>query len=134
MAGKTKKPRTWGGAREGSGRKPAYMLSDNQVKTMLRAAKNRAKTEGRTLDDVLLDLIYDRAAYEVEKSGGWVETVVAVAPRDRIAAIKIFKEFTISKRVESESHNHNYEHPGPAIGLPPMDADPALQIIQGGKK
>jgi hypothetical protein len=59
--------------------------------------------------------------------------VIEVPPKDRIAAIKVFKEYTIGKRIEKESHNHNYQHKGPAIGLPPMRQDPALKVVQGGK-
>lgn len=132
MSGK-KKMAGWGGKRAGSGRKPAYMATDAQVRAMLRAAKKRAQDEGKTLDDVLLDLIYNRQAYEVEKRGGKVEIVLEVSPKDRIAAIKIYKEFTIGKRIETESHNHNYQHEGPVIGLPEMDPDPALKVVQGGK-
>lgn len=132
MAGKPKRA-GWGGKREGSGRKPAYMLTDNQVKAMLRTAKKRAKDEDKTIDDVLLDIIYNRQAYELEKRGGKVDIVLEVPPKDRLAAIKIFKEFTIGKRIESKSETHNYQHKGPAIGLPPMDEDPALKVVKGGK-
>jgi hypothetical protein len=133
MAGKTKKPNSWGGKREGSGRKPAYMITDNQVKAMLKTAKKRAQEEGKTIDDVLMDIIYNRQAYEVEKPRGKVELVIEVPPKDRITAIKVFKEYTIGKRIEKESHNHNYQHEGPAIGLPPMREDPALKIVKSGK-
>lgn len=47
-----------GGARPGAGRKP-LSLSAQQIKDMREAAEKRAKKEGKTLFEVLLDWIYD---------------------------------------------------------------------------
>ena len=116
MSGKSRKPSNWGGVRPGSGRKPAYMLTDNQIKAMLRTAKKKAKEEGKALDDILLDIAYDPKD-----------------PKVQLAAIKLFKEFTMSKHTEKDINvNHNQ---GPKIGLPEMKRDPAKLIqIKGGSK
>lgn len=117
MAGRGKISK-WGGKRPGAGRKPAYMLTENQIAAMLRTARNRAKTLGKTIDEVLLDVIY---AAE-DKS-----TV-----RDKLAAIRLFKEFTMSK--QSEQNINVTQKVGPRIGLPPVKGeDPALKIMSGGK-
>lgn len=134
MSGKPKGPTGWGGSRPGAGRKPAFATNDAQVMAMLRLAKKRAKTEGKTIDDVLLDIIYNKQAYEVEKRGGRVEILMEVTPKDRLAAIKVFKEYTIGKRTESETHNHNYNHPEPIIELPEKRPDPGLKLVAKLKK
>ena len=106
---------TRGGKRAGAGRKPSYMLPENLVKTMLRTAKKKAKESGKTLDDILLELAYQKKD-----------------PRTRLAAIKLFKDFTMTKHTEKDINvNHNE---GPKIGLPEMKPDPALVLHEGGKK
>ena len=116
MAGKSKNANRWGGKRPGSGRKPAYMLTDNQIKAMLRSARKKAKAEGKTLDDVLLNIAYDT------KDTG-----------KQLAAIKLFKEFTMSKHTEKDINITDTR--GPKVGLPEMKPDPAKLIaIEGGKK
>ena len=116
MAGKSKNTNRWGGKRPGSGRKPAYMLTDNQIKAMLRAVRKKAKAEGETLDDVLIDIAYH------DKDTG-----------KRLAAIKLFKEFTMSKHTEKDINITDTR--GPKVGLPEMKPDPAKLIaIEGGKE
>ncbi len=72
-----------GGARPNSGPKPRT-LSANQVAKMLRKARRRAKSTGKDVDDILLDFIY---ADEVRIA-------------DRVACIKLWKEFTMAKLAE----------------------------------
>ena len=55
MAGKTKIGQ-WGGKREGAGR-PRYMMTDYQQKKMLQAARKRARETGKSIDEILLDII-----------------------------------------------------------------------------
>ena len=117
MSGKSKKPGGWGGVRPGAGPKPAYMLTENQIKAMLRRAKKKAKAEGGSLDDVLLTLAYDTKD-----------------PKLQLAAIKVFKDFTMSKHSTAEKDINVNHNQGPRIGLPEMEVDPALKIIKGGKK
>ena len=111
-----KKIENRGGARIGSGRKSKYALTEIAIDNMLKAAKRWAKEKGKTLDDVLLDIIYDT---ENE-------------PRVRMGGIKIYKEFTMAKSSEQNINHKNMD--GPKIGLPEMKPDPAKIIqIKGGK-
>jgi len=92
------------------------MLTDNQIKAMLRTAKKKAKDEGKALDDILLDIAYDPKD-----------------PKVQLAAIKLFKEFTMSKHTEKDININ--DKTGPKIGLPEMRPDPAQLIsIKGGLK
>jgi site-specific recombinase XerD len=121
MAGKKNisgKKENRGGRRPGAGRKPKYMLSETQIKNMLRAARKKAKETGKTIDDILLDIIYTDGK--------------KISERDQLAAIKLFKDFTITKSSEKTvTHNVNQ---GPAVGLPPIREDEGLKVISGGKK
>ena len=133
MSGKSTNVNRWGGVRPGSGRKPAYMLTDNQIKAMLRTARKKAKVEGKTLDDILLEIIYNTRAFEIELKSGKKKIELAVPTKERLAAIKLFKEFTMSKH--SEKDINIIDARGPKVGLPEMKPDPAkLTSIEGGKK
>ena len=100
-----------GGKRPGSGRKPKYMLTEYQIQQMHKKAKKRAREEGKTIDDILLDVIYYTGKSEL---------------REKLAAIKLLKEYTLQKHTEKDV-NVNINH-GPVIGLPEMRPDPAKQI------
>lgn len=134
MSGTKKDPNkvhnNWGGKRAGSGRKSSFEITDSQVSAMLRCAKKRAKEENKTIDDVLLDIVYGRIAYEVEGRGGKKKIVFDIDPRDKIAAIKLFKEFTMARKSQVDKTVRTIE--GPAIGLPPSRQDPALKIVKNG--
>ena len=58
MSGKPNEISRWGGKRRGAGRLPKYMLTDNQIKAMMRKAKAYAKQYGKTVDEILLDIVY----------------------------------------------------------------------------
>lgn len=123
MAGRKKtgtKPDKRGGARPGSGRKKET-LSQNQVNEMLSDAKKRAKEKGQSINDILLDIIY--TDHKRSKT---------VTVKDRLAAIKLWKDFTMSKVSEQNVNVQTVQ--GPSIGLPPMREDPALKVVKGGKK
>jgi len=109
----------WGGSRSGAGRKPSYMLTENQVKAMLRKARKYAKKYDKTIDEVLLDFIYG-----VQETG-WKMTV-----KDRLAAIGLFKNYTMSKT--SEQNVNVNRQVGPAIGLPPKK--PVVLELHEGRK
>lgn len=131
MSGKDKKPGEWGGKRGGSGRKPRYMLTEYQVGKMLRTAKKRAKDEGKSIDDILLDIIYNFHAVEVENKKGQIEIMLDVPTRDRLAAVKVFKDFTMTKHTEKDINVRDYRAP---VRLPERRPDPAKLIpIDGGK-
>jgi hypothetical protein len=51
--------------------------------------------------------------------------------RDRITCAKIWKEYTMA--LVWEQNVNISEFTGPAIMLPPMQEDPALKIVKGGK-
>jgi hypothetical protein len=113
----------WGGKRPKSGRKPAYMLTDNQVMAMHRKARKWAKETGYDIDQFLLAVI----SGDKKKLG-----VDNVALRDRIACAKLFKEFTMTK--VSEQNINITKDIGPAIGLPPVRReDPALRVVKDGE-
>jgi hypothetical protein len=95
------------------------MLTDHQIKTMLRKARKRAKSEGKSLDDILLDIAYG-------------DQELKVAVRDRLAAIRLFKELTMVKTLEQNINMS--KQVGPVIGLPPIREDPALKILGGEKE
>lgn len=118
MAGKTKKPAATkenrGGKRAGSGRKSLLAKWDSNPKDMVKAAQEYAKEQGRSIDDVLLDIIYH-----------------APVVRDRLAAIKVFKEFTIAK--VSESKVEVTKKQAPKIYLPERKPDPA-KVVPINKK
>jgi len=116
MSGKPKISNTWGGERSGSGRKPAYMLTENQIKATLRNVRKWAKKKGETLDDCLLKIAY----------GG-----KGISRRDQIAAIKLLKDTTMSKHTETDI-NVNVSQ-GPTIYLPEMRPDPAKMIPVKGE-
>ena len=138
MTGKKKQPARsggWGGKRQGSGRKPAYMLTENQIKKMMIEARKRSKVEGITLDVVLLDIaygIYSGREVEVVTAAGTTKKVYLDSSiKEALTAIKLYKELTMAK--VSEQHVDITNHEGPRIGLPPAKSDPALEVIEGGK-
>jgi hypothetical protein len=75
---------------------------------MLRTAKRWAKERKETLDDILMKIAY----FETDS-------------RVRVAAIKVFKEFTMSKQSEQ---NVKVTDERPRILLPERRPDPALAI------
>jgi hypothetical protein len=79
---------------------------------MLSAAKKRAKAEKKSIDEILLDIIYTADA----------------APRDVLPAIKLWKEYTIAKLAEGGETD---KKAGPAVYLP--EQRPQLEAIDGGK-
>ena len=115
-----------GGKRPGSGRKPKYMLTEYQIQQMHKKAKKRAREEGKTIDDILLDIVYDSQALELETKTGKKSIKMVTETRDKLAAIKLWKEYTLQKHTEKDV-NVNINH-GPVIGLPEMRPDPAKQI------
>jgi hypothetical protein len=110
-----------GGARPNSGPKP-QTLSANQVLKMLRKARKWAKRHGKDVDDILLSFIYGDE----------------VKPADRIACIKLWKEYTIAKMAEGGTTDKEL---GPAVFLPSqrpvLSFDKAVQAarqrVEGGK-
>lgn len=107
----------WGGKRERSGRKRSA-LSDAQVTSLLRAAKKKEKETGISIADQLISLIYGSKR--------------DVKVKERISAIKVFYDQTITTASESDVQvTKNNE---PSIYLPEQRPDPAkLVAVVGGK-
>jgi hypothetical protein len=123
MAGRPRKPTTTdkrGGKRANTGPKPKEKLTKHQVDAMLSKAEEYAKEYGKTIDEIILDFVY-----------GLIDKITV---RDRLAAIDMFKKYSMAKRTEKEI-DVNKRIIGPAIALPPLRTDPAKIIpIDGGKK
>ena len=98
----------WGGAREGSGR-PKETLSAQQVRIMLSTAKKYADKYGKDIDEVLLDFVYGEE----------------VPTKDRIACLKIWKEYTVAKLQEGGDTDKAL---GPAVFLP--EHHPRLKVVE----
>jgi hypothetical protein len=109
-----------GGYRPGSGRKPDKPSSYEDITRMKRAAKKRAKLEGKTLDDIVLDIAYAN----VNGIGCKVEV------RDRLLAVRLYKEFSQPKISEQNVNVKKTE--GPTVYLPALDKENA-KVIEGGK-
>jgi len=103
-----KKVENRGGYRPGAGRKPEMTLSAMQIREMHKAAKKKAKEEGKTVDEVLLEHVY------------------CDNRRESIAAIKIWKEYTTPKIHEGGETDKTA---GPAIYLPEQDKGPDLKVV-----
>jgi len=104
-----------GGARPGSGPKPQYQLSEKEVKLLVKAMRKKAKETGMHISDKLADLIYQDAD-----------------KRTALAAMKLYYDKVIVS--VSEKDVNIKQTTAPAIGLPPKQKDPALKVMQGGKK
>ena len=110
-----------GGKREGAGRKSGREpLSVRQVTEMRAKMKARAKITGKDENDILVDWIQ---AFEADG------TPVDIGIRDRIACMKLWKEYTSPKITEGGEADKVV---GPAIFLP--EQHPRLEVISGDKK
>ena len=97
-----------GGKREGAGRKPET-LSGFQVHEMLMTAKKWAKDQGKTIDDILMYIVYDKKTTD----------------NARLAAIKLFKDYTIPKIKEGGEADKTL---APAVFLP--GKNPRLELVK----
>ena len=92
--------------------------SEKTIKRWEAAARKLAREKGETIEYHLLSMIFD---------GDIQDTVKA-------SIMKSYNEALIVKKTESESKSVVHSTTGPAIGLPPIKQDPALQVVGGGKK
>lgn len=102
-----------GGYREGSGRKSRLTALANGVTAthiahMIEIAEEFAEATGKTIDHVLISIIYSKST-EV---------------REKLAAIKIYKEFTIGKYAQEKEAEAEAAQ-GPQFYLPERRPDPA---------
>ena len=107
-----------GGKRKGAGR-PTETLSVRQVKEMRAKMAERAKITGKDENDILVDWI--QAA---EEDG----TPVDIGIKDRIACMRIWKEYTSPRLTEGGEAD---KASGPVIFLP--EKHPRLELVDGGK-
>ena len=109
-----------GGTRPGAGRpaKPKnYLMTNYQIKKMILTARGIAKKRRKTLDAVLIEMAYD-----------------AESDRDKLAAIKVYKDLVMGKRSTVTSKSVAPVQERSKMGLPPRKPDPAkLNIFKGGK-
>ena len=73
----------WGGKRQGAGR-PRKEYDANQVQAMRDAEEKYAQKYGKTLDDILLEIIYE------DEIDGQPVTI-----RNKMAALKIFMDYSM---------------------------------------
>ena len=107
-----------GGKRKGAGR-PTETLSVRQVNEMRAKMKERAKITGKDENDILIDWI------QASEADG---ATVDIGIRDRIACMRIWKEYTSPKITEGGEADKIV---GPSIFLP--EEHPRLEVIDGGK-
>ena len=106
-----------GGSRPGAGRPRKKKTVSEKVKAnYLKAARELAKEYGETLEKAVLRLIYKNKIQDSVK----------------VAILKAYNEAMLVK--ESKKDISVNDNQGPRIGLPEMQPDPALKIVQGGKK
>ena len=103
---KTKKDNR-GGARPNSGPKP-FSLSASQVKELLRTVKKFTKEHGKSIDDVLVGMIFDEN----------------ITDNNRLAAIKLVKDLSAPKISEGGAADRQL---GPAAFLPKKH--PRLELV-----
>ena len=112
------KPKTEnrGGARPNSGPKKET-LSVRQVKEMRKKAAEYAKRFGKTIDEILLDFVYGVAvSHTIDAETDEVEIEEKkIGTRDRIACIKLWKEYTSPKITEGGPADTEL---GPKVYLP----------------
>ena len=102
-------PKTgWGGTRPGAGRKKDT-YSAQQIRKMLKLAKKYAKKYKKTVDDVILEFIYNEE----------------LPTTHRVASIKLWKEITMPKISEGGATEQAL---GPGIYLPNEKPDPSVVV------
>ena len=106
----TEKKENRGGARPGSGpkrSKVAFRTSDSFREALELACETRAKAEGRTVADILIDICYD------------------AGKREQLQALKIVFDKLITTASEAEVASGPKE---PGVYLPEMLPDPAKVV------
>jgi hypothetical protein len=104
-----------GGPRPGAGRtRKNNIVSEMQKEKWLEAAEQLAEDHGKTVEFVVLEMVYDK---DVQDSV-------------RIAAAKLYTEALIERGMVGDP---TVDRPlGPVVGLPPLRPDPALKIVRDG--
>jgi hypothetical protein len=103
-----------GGARPGAGRKKST-LSQNQLNELLKKSRKYARQYGKTVEEVLLDLVYGESG---DPDFG---------DKGRLAAIKLYMDKVYIDIKENGPADKALG--GPAIYLPKKRPDPANEPI-----
>ena len=98
---------THGGARPGAGR-PKQTLTEKAVRKMLRTQRKWETESGKSIDQVLLELVYNQDGQ--------------TPPTVRLGAIKLWKEHTQARPRESD-HKVDDAISGRTIYLPELSPD-----------
>jgi hypothetical protein len=106
-----------GGKRPGAGRpRIKRTVSDLTIANWRSAALKFKREFGHTVEYHALKMLADASVQSTVKA----------------SILKTYNEALIVKKTETKSESHNFEHQGPAVGLPPMKEDPALKVVKGG--
>ena len=108
----TAKKESRGGARPNTGPKP-FSLSASQVKALLRTVKKFTKEHGKSIDDILVGMVYAESTTD----------------NNRLAAIKLVKDLSAPKISEGGEADRTL---GPSIYLP--EQKPTLATVTDIKK
>ena len=111
----TTRPTRWGGTRPGAGR-PKSTLTDRAVRKMLRAQNKAEKIHEKTIDEVLLEIIYNKKN----------------PPTARLTGIKLWKEHTQARPSEGKN-KVNDSIKGPEIYLPEFENKNITPIEESSK-
>ena len=90
---------------------------------MLAAAREFTHEHGKTIDQILLGIIYDARVLTFTDRDGKEVKLPAVQDKTRVAAIKVFKDCVMGKYVEQNIQIKDGRTPG--IFLPALLPDPA---------
>lgn len=108
-----------GGKREGAGRKRQVRNhSEKTIKRWEAAARKLAREKGESIEYHLLSMLWDDDTQDSVKA----------------SIMKTYNEALIIKKTEQKSEATVTTNQGPVIGLPTMKKDPALEVVDGGKK
>lgn len=91
-------------------------VSETIKSNYIKAAKQLAKEYGYTLEYAMLNMIYDKTIQDTVKA----------------SIMKSYNEAMIVK--ESQKEIKVTDTRPPSVYLPDMDGDPALKLVEGGKK
>ena len=106
-----------GGYRPGAGRPKKVKTTSIRIKNnYIKAARKLAKEYGMPVEEAMLRMIYDPDVQDSVKA----------------SIMKSYNDALIAREVDQHVNVNRQE--GPAIMLPPMMPDPALSIVEGGKK
>ncbi len=110
-----KKVENRGGRRANQTGRPRIEISDREVKKLLKAARKKEQESGKSVYDILMEMIY---------SGN---------ERERAPGLRLYLDAVISKSKQQDVKVT--DNRAPSVFLPEQRPDPAKMVaIAGGKK